>query len=697
MRTHLALRGLKGDAILFGLSGLSPVLTSFAKYTWRSIAFIAAAAIVTASSAVRAASTFEVPPLSLPGPYPVACSNVVQDFTRVASGESPSDYWEGIPRSNGGSRYATDLLADPANTLSVAVTAPSDRSLFGSFAGRVIPYVIVVCYPTTSTNSRPDYVLPTGKAIPHMQRGSEAPLLADPTTRFPLLLFSHGYGGSPISGDYVDVLLVLASFGYVVAAPFHGDPRFSELRLDNLNDFFYLLTHLQDFTAMQALRPLSMSATIDLLLSDPQWSGHLDAAKIGGFGASQGGETLLLMAGAGLTKSIGLSWSKVTNDTRLKAAVGYVPYFGQPVFPAFGRDQHGLDGVALPYLAISGTADTTAPIAQTAQGISRLSGPRELVALTGVDHHFDVASTNDIFTWIVTFLDAKVRGDPAALERLRRMTSVAGGGDDRIVIPYTEPNFTGLWWNAPAESESGWGISLAHQGDVIFAAWFSYDLNGKGRWLVMTAPNTGGNTFAGTLYEVTGPPFDAVPFDPTQVTRTAVGTGTLTFTGADNGTFAYTVNGISQTKAITREVFGPLPSCIFGAQPDPALATNYQDLWWNAPGDSESGWGINFAHEGDSIFATWFTYDHDHTPMWLAATANRTMPGTYVGTLYRTTGPPFNAVPFNPAAVVRTAVGNMTLTFANGNSATFAYTVNGVSQIKTITREIFRTPGTVCQ
>jgi len=65
--------------------------------------------------------------------------------------------------------------------------------------------------------------------------------------------------------------------------------------------------------------------------------------------------------------------------------------------------------------------------------------------------------------------------------------------------------------------------------------------------------------------------------------------------------------------------------------------------------------------------------------------------------LYRTTGPPFNAVPFNPAAVVGTAVGTATFTFANGNSATFAYTVNGVAQMKTITREIFRAPGTVCQ
>jgi hypothetical protein len=39
----------------------------------------------------------------------------------------------------------------------------------------------------------------------------------------------------------------------------------------------------------------------------------------------------------------------------------------------------------------------------------------------------------------------------------------------------------------------------------------------------------------------------------------AVGTATLTFADGNNGTFAYTVNGVSQTKAITRQVFGVLP------------------------------------------------------------------------------------------------------------------------------------------
>jgi hypothetical protein len=116
----------------------------------------------------------------------------------------------------------------------------------------------------------------------------------------------------------------------------------------------------------------------------------------------------------------------------MKAAVGYVPYFGQPVLPAFGRDQDGLDGIDLPFLGISGTADTTAPIYEAETGMSRLTGTRRLVALSGVGHGFDAASENDIFTWTLTFLDAEVRGNPEAISRFSTMGSVAGGGDDSV-------------------------------------------------------------------------------------------------------------------------------------------------------------------------------------------------------------------------------------------------------------------------
>ena len=66
--------------------------------------------------------------------------------------------------------------------------------------------------------------------------------------------------------------------------------------------------------------------------------------------------------------------------------------------------------------------------------MARLAGTRELVALVGVRHEFDVASTNDIYTWSLTFLDAQVRGNPVARQQLSTMIRVAGGGDDSVVI-----------------------------------------------------------------------------------------------------------------------------------------------------------------------------------------------------------------------------------------------------------------------
>ena len=229
---------------------------------------------------------------------------------------------------------------------------------------------------------------------------------------------------------------------------------------------------------------------------------------------------------------------------------------------------------------------------------------------------------------------------------------------------------------------------------MIFATWFTYDGMGKAWWLSMTAVKTAIGVYTGDLYQTHGPAFSAVPFTPTDVTATKVGTGTLTFSGVSDGTFAYVVNGIAQSKPITREVFGALPSCT-AAPSALTAAVNYQDLWW-APGGVESGWGVNFTHQGDIIFATWFTYDLDGTPMWLSATVTKTSPSFYTGTLYRTTGPAFNALPFLPASVVATPVGTLTLTFANGDSGTFAYVVNGVAQTKTIVRQLFSATGTVC-
>ena len=162
--------------------------------------------------------------------------------------------------------------------------------------------------------------------------------------------------------------------------------------------------------------------------------------------------------------------------------------------------------------------------------------------------------------------------------------------------PYLPAAFQGLWWAAPAGSESGWGINFAHQGDTIFATWFTYDAGGRAWWLSMTAAQTAWNVYAGTLFETHGPPFNAMPFNPALVTKNAVGTGTLTFTDANNASFAFSVNGVSRTKAITRQAFGPLPTCTFGAQQ--ALSARDQ-----LPGPVVGGAGRRRIRMGDQFHA----------------------------------------------------------------------------------------------
>jgi hypothetical protein len=271
------------------------------------------------------------------------------------------------------------------------------------------------------------------------------------------------------------------------------------------------------------------------------------------------------------------------------------------------------------------------------------------------------------------------------------------------------PSYQGLWWNSPPASESGWGLNIAHQGDLLFATWFTYDSSGRGMWLVLPGaqrfdepdgdPYGYGGTvpeYRGTLYRTTGPAFDSATFDPAAVTVTGVGSAALRFSSANLGTFSYTVGGISQTKPIVRQAFATLPSCELGG---PAGSTpNFQDLWWRSPAGSESGWGVNVTHQGDTIFATWFTYGADGRGMWLVMSdGRRTASNTYTGALYRTTGPAFDTMPWNPGQVAVTQAGTGTFTFSDANNGTFAYTVDGTSQSKPITRQVFSSPASVCR
>jgi lysyl endopeptidase len=119
-----------------------------------------------------------------------------------------------------------------------------------------------------------------------------------------------------------------------------------------------------------------------------------------------------------------------------------------------------------------------------------------------------------------------------------------------------------------------------------------------------------------------------------------------------------------------------------------AAPIDYSDLWWDP---TESGWGLNIIqHASRNIFAVWYTYGNDSRPMWFTVPGGTwTTPTTFTGSVYSTSGPAANNPSFDHSLVVVNQVGTATITFSDASNGTWAYTINGVSGTKTITRQLY--------
>jgi hypothetical protein len=265
-------------------------------------------------------------------------------------------------------------------------------------------------------------------------------------------------------------------------------------------------------------------------------------------------------------------------------------------------------------------------------------------------------------------------------------------------------SYQGLWLGTPLATQSGWGINFTHQGTILFGTWFTYDANGP-MWLVIPgATQTAAGRFEGDIYRTVGPGFNAEPFTAVPTSNyTNVGRLIVTFSDPNNGSMAYTVNGVAKTTPISRYVFAtPAPTCELGGAA--GASTNYSDLWYRS--EAESGWGVNIVHQADTLFATWFTYQAAGTSsapskgMWLAmSNGTRTANGVYTGVLARTSGADAfsSSVPYSSSALQQFAAGDATFTFTDANNGTFRYTVDGITQTKPITRLRVQSPVTICR
>jgi hypothetical protein len=119
--------------------------------------------------------------------------------------------------------------------------------------------------------------------------------------------------------------------------------------------------------------------------------------------------------------------------------------------------------------------------------------------------------------------------------------------------PLPSIDYTGAWYNP---NESGWGVSVVKgASNVLGVIIYHYDLNHSPTWFILQSgiwQNT--TTFSGTLNRVTGPPYNEA-FDAGMVAYAPVGNATLSFASATEATLSYTVNGVMQTKSLSRLSF----------------------------------------------------------------------------------------------------------------------------------------------
>lgn len=227
--------------------------------------------------------------------------------------------------------------------------------------------------------------------------------------RLPLLLLSHGTGGSAMAMSWLGQ--ALAAGGHLVAAIDHHGNSAAEGPY-----------RLEAFIAWWD-RPRDLSVALDRLLADPAWGARIDSARIGVLGFSLGGYTALATLGARLDPQAlerflapclnaqscrlppeaawrftdaeasrllreqgrlrasladaGADW----RDARIRAGLALAPVHGALL------TQQSLAAIRSPVHLIASEADEQAPPSATARPVAAALPGATLHVLTGVAHY----------------------------------------------------------------------------------------------------------------------------------------------------------------------------------------------------------------------------------------------------------------------------------------------------------------------
>lgn len=296
---------------------------------------------------------------------------------------------------------------------SFAQTSIGERTFHFNDSSRNRPVVTELWYPTT------DWVVAGDRyTTPFLRRYT----VRDgrlPSGKFPLILLSHGTGGTRLDQEWLAQTLV--ENGFIVAAVDHWGNTYD-------NKIPREFVHPWE-------RPLDISFALTTLLADPAIGQVIDGNRIGVAGFSYGGSTVLMLAGAiadyptmirryktidrkelDLPKMPGMI--ALLDDSILLIRIHHLPILKDPRIRAFFAISPGMGpgfvsprqmtGIDKPVFIVGSQSDSIAPVRTNAANYHHLiagSGYYEFPGRTG--HYVMLGEANSQLkkNWPTGFLD----------------------------------------------------------------------------------------------------------------------------------------------------------------------------------------------------------------------------------------------------------------------------------------------------
>jgi predicted dienelactone hydrolase len=270
----------------------------------------------------------------------------------------------------------------------------------------------VIWYPAESSATEKPVEIP-GLTIFDLGSASQSAKIAAQPATFPLIVVSHGTGGSGLSMAWLGE--ALARHGYIAAAVNHPGNNAAE-------------PYTVEGFSIWWERARDLSEVISDMLADSQFGSHIDAKRIGAAGFSLGGYTMIEIAG-GLTdpqgfiaycnssKNDGICVSPPEfptllpdfrklmqehpevlahasdsyRDPRVRSVFAMAPALG----PAFPTD--GLKKISIPVEIVAGESDQNVPIASSARYFAANIPAAKLRIFQGaVAHYVFLDSCSDV-------------------------------------------------------------------------------------------------------------------------------------------------------------------------------------------------------------------------------------------------------------------------------------------------------------